>query len=347
MVRDISIIKTENYVPGLLMDCYNLNVHTRYMAFNVDRRLQDGWEVVELQDDRSGSYVDIIPSAGAIINSWKLGKGVKKQDLIDGYSGWPDFKANVNKGFKSAKLSPFVCRLKNGEYTWEGATRRTGKFMLNADALHGLLYDVPFTITKEWVNEEGCGVEMEYDYRGDLPGFPFPYTCVVFYSLGEGNVLTIKTMISNPANSSSAIPVCDGWHPYFALGGRVDDWWLQVASDQMLEYDASLIPTGKYITNNAFQEGRLIGDIKLDNGFLLQENSTPFCILKNQGNNISVEFISALNYPFLQLYIPDHRKSIAIENLSSAPDAFNNGMGLHILKPDETISFMVTIRISA
>ncbi len=77
MVRDISVIKTVIYVPGLLMDCYNLNVHIIYMAFNVNRRLQDGWEKVELQDDRSGSYVDIIPSAGAIINSWKLVKGEK------------------------------------------------------------------------------------------------------------------------------------------------------------------------------------------------------------------------------------------------------------------------------
>ncbi len=258
-----------------------------------------------------------------------------------------DFEANVHKGFKSAKLSPFVCRLKNGAYTWEGITRNTGKFMLNKDALHGLLYDVPFTISKEWSNAEECGVEMEYDYRGDMPGFPFPYRCVVSYTLGPGNSLTISTSIRNPANSSSAIPITDGWHPYFSLGGRVDDWWLQIASDQMLEYDDSLIPTGKFIRNNSFQEGRLIGDIKLDNGFLLEKNSSPLCILKNPGNNISVEFISALNYPFLQLYIPDHRKSIAIENLSSAPDAFNNGMGLAILKPDETISFQVTIRISA
>jgi aldose 1-epimerase len=33
------------------------------------------------------------------------------------------------------------------------------------------------------------------------------------------------------------------------------------------------------------------------------------------------------------LYTPDHRKSIAIENLSAAPNCFNNKMGLHIMQP--------------
>ena len=40
-------------------------------------------------------------------------------------------------------------------------------------------------------------------------------------------------------------------------------------------------------------------------------------------------------YPYLQLYTPDHRGSIAIENLSGAPNCFNNKMGLHILQPQE------------
>jgi galactose mutarotase-like enzyme len=35
-------------------------------------------------------------------------------------------------------------------------------------------------------------------------------------------------------------------------------------------------------------------------------------------------------YPILQIYIPPHRNSIAIENLSGAPDNFNNKMGLVI-----------------
>jgi aldose 1-epimerase len=39
------------------------------------------------------------------------------------------------------------------------------------------------------------------------------------------------------------------------------------------------------------------------------------------------------------LYIPGDRKSIAIENLSSAPDSFNNRMGLVTLDPGEEKAF--------
>jgi aldose 1-epimerase len=46
----------------------------------------------------------------------------------------------------------------------------------------------------------------------------------------------------------------------------------------------------------------------------------------------------------LQVFIPDHRQSIAIENLSSAPDSFNNKMGLVILPPGQSRSFKVFYR---
>ena len=327
------------------MDCYNLNIHICYMAFSITRRLQNDWELVELQDDRQFIQVEIVPEAGAILNAFTILSDGNPLNIIDGYSGKVDYQANKHGGFKSAKLSPFVCRLKNGDYQWEGKNYHILKFMLGADALHGLLYDTVFRVMSTSVGEESCQVNLAYDYPGDIPGYPFPYTCEVRYSLQAGNILTISTRIKNPESSSATIPISDGWHPYFRMGGKVDDWWLQVASDQMLEYDESLIPTGKMVTNPDFLAGRSLKDIKLDNGFLLNKGSSPFCVLKNPGRNISVEFISEKNYPYLQLYIPEHRESIAIENLSSAPDAFNNGMGLIILKPGEEVNFEIGIRI--
>jgi aldose 1-epimerase len=54
---------------------------------------------------------------------------------------------------------------------------------------------------------------------------------------------------------------------------------------------------------------------------------------------VQIEFHPERSYPYLQIYTPDHRKSIAIENLSAAPDAFNNGMGLKVLSPNEAVTF--------
>ena len=54
---------------------------------------------------------------------------------------------------------------------------------------------------------------------------------------------------------------------------------------------------------------------------------------------VQIEFHPEESYPYLQIYTPEHRKSIAIENLSGAPDAFNNGMGLKVLQPGELATF--------
>ena len=298
-----------------------------------------GWEVYELVDEVSGVIAGIVPSAGAILNSLR----VNGFDVIEGYGGAEDFRARVHQTFRSAKLLPFVCRLQDAAYSWQGKNYRLDKFLLKGSALHGIFYDLPFDVTAEKQGTEYASVTMRYQYDGGHPGYPFPFNCMVTYTLGKSGCLTIDTHISNPPAAASAIPVVDGWHPYFRLRGKVDGWRLQIASDQMMEYDAALIPTGRYVFNDAFAEARLIGDMKLDNGFLLKEDISPIAVLRNPANGLSVTFISQMNYPYLQLYIPDNRESIAIENLSGAPDAFNNGIGLTVLEPGEKWDLSVTL----
>jgi aldose 1-epimerase len=299
---------------------------------------KEGWTRVELEDQESGNKVEVIPKAGAILNAFYVSTPGGPLNVIDGYRSKADFEDRATKGFRSAKLSPFVCRLNQSLYSWKGIEYKLdNKFVLNGSALHGILYDAAFEILETASDEKSCSVTMRYQYDGELSGYPFPYNCTVRYCLGEGGRLTIQTHLSNPVAAEQAIPICDGWHPYFQLGGKVDDWWLELASDQMLEYDSALIPTGKYVANGAFYPGKKIGSMALDNGFFLRDNISPLCVLKNE--QITVEFISAKNYPYLQLYIPGTRDSIAIENLSAAPDAFNNGMGLTILEPGKKIDF--------
>jgi aldose 1-epimerase len=72
----------------------------------------------------------------------------------------------------------------------------------------------------------------------------------------------------------------------------------------------------------------------------------PLCVLRNPRKKIEVEFHPEKSYPYLQIYIPPHRKSIAIENISGAPDAFNNGMGFTTLEPGGSVSFKTTYRIT-
>jgi aldose 1-epimerase len=112
----------------------------------------------------------------------------------------------------------------------------------------------------------------------------------------------------------------------------------------MLEYDPQLIPTGKFVTLSTIYPRRKIGDMHLDNGYLLRENISPLCTLTN--GHLKVEFLSVKNYPYLQLYTPPSRDSLSIENLSAAPDAFNNGLGLAILEPGQKVDFEVQMKFT-
>src|SRR5436190_21486990 len=100
---------------------------------------------------------------------------------------------------------------------------------------------------------------------------------------------------------------------------------VQYQSKLMIEFDDNLLPTGNYLPYNTFNSMKQFGDTFLDNCFELNETGTIACTLKNEKNGLQLNIIPASSYPYLQIYTPPHRDSIAIENLSSAPDAFNNG----------------------
>jgi aldose 1-epimerase len=89
-------------------------------------------------------------------------------------------------------------------------------------------------------------------------------------------------------------------------------------------------------------------NISLDNCFELSfDEPLPHCTLSDTRLGLALYIYPERSYPYLQVYTPEHRKSIAIENLSSAPDAFNNNMGLIELGPEDSQAFTTRLRIAA
>lgn len=293
------------------------------------------------------STVDIWPMEGAIVNSWLFQHNGATVPVVTGYADVNDFARHAeSKGFRSCKLSPYVCRLYKGQYAFDGVAYHIGKFKLNDSSLHGLLYDVPFEVISHESNEHLAMVVLQHSYEGSDNGYPFSYDMVVTYTLSNQNKLTLHTQVTNRHNAH--IPMADGWHPYFSLNGQVNDWHLQMASNTMLEFDAGLIPTGKLLDDTRFTTGALLGDTQLDNCFLLNRASEqPACTITNAAAGLQLKIYAEENYPYLQLYIPPQRNCIAIENLSAAPDAFNNQMGLIVLEPGESIGFSASYEIAA
>lgn len=267
-------------------------------------------------------------------------------EVVEGYDSAGDFAANCeSKGFRSCKLSPYVCRMPdNGHYIFEGKNFNVGKFNLNGASIHGLLYNVPFEVAYYEATEDLAMVALQYHYQATDPGYPFTYFIEVVYHLMPDNLLKLSTTVYN--QHQGQMPMADGWHPYFQLGRPLDELYFEMASDKMVTFDNRLVPTGDLKHESRFEFLNGLEGIELDNCFLLHKPLIgPACSLVNQKDGIAVTITPEDNYPYLQVYTPPHRKSIAIENLSAAPDAFNNKMGLLVLEPDEQITFTTSYQV--
>ena len=313
------------------------------MNFSIERLEENGLSLVRLRDTVTKIEVDILPAHGALLHAFRLRVGDQLFNIIDNYRTPEEIEEQLSKSYKSSKLSPFVCRIPEGKYRWIDKDYEVTNKFSDGSAIHGLLYNKPFLVGDEYVSDELASIRLKYHYKRNDPGYPFDYTCEIVYMLHPDAVLQVETTILNL--DPHTIPIADGWHPYFTLGGKIDTYEMQFASESMLQFDEKLIPTGQIINDPSFKEPALIKDRKFDNCFLLLiEEGQPCCVVHNPENGLSLSFFVNNNYPYLQIYTPDHRNSIAIENLSGAPDCFNNGMGLKSILPRHSETFNVWYR---
>lgn len=312
--------------------------------FSVFKKNENGIELVELKDESSGTTASVIPSYGAILHAFTVRQNGNSLNVID--SSFEDLKNMEAGGFKSCKLSPFVCRLNKGQYHFGEKDYKIEKFLLGEHAIHGLLYDVVFSVEELHADENKASLLLKHEYRATDKGYPFNYDCMVAYELSDNNELEIRTQVVN--KDEGHIPVSDGWHPYFTFGGKIDNLQLEFQSKDIVEFDADLLPTGKKLPYQEFGSLKPIGTTELDNCFTANfAECQPMLVLRSPAKKIQLEIIPDKSYPYLQIYTPPHRKSIAIENLSSVPDAFNNGMDLITLAPGESAHFKTTYKLSS
>jgi aldose 1-epimerase len=315
------------------------------MSYSIRHIQENGLDLINIEDAGSGTVVSVLPAFGATL----YGFSVRLRDgsdfnVIDHYPDLRTVKAEISRSFKGPKLSPFPCRIPGGKYQFEGKRYQFSRLFGDGTAIHGLLFDRPFQIVEESTADHTATVAMEYAYKRDDPGYPFEYDCNVRYILHPDNVLEVVTSVTNL--DQTVIPVADGWHPYFRLGGKVDDWQLQFHSAAIVEFDRQLVPTGRLMQYDVFESSRRVGDVFLDNCFSVKPDLvSAACELQNQATGLSLSFFPDAHYPYLQIYTPPDRTSIAIENLSGAPDCFNNKMGLTLLPPGHSQIFTVRYRV--
>lgn len=303
-----------------------------------------GEKKIKLTDSQTGAFLSIIPAYGANLNGLGLTKNGTIHEVIAGDKTPESLSGKNANHYRGAKLSPYPNRIANGKYSFEG---KEYQLPVNAPphTLHGLCWNLPFTIKSQLLSSELAQLILQADYISTEPGYPFSYHIEIEYKL-EPSELKCFTKITNTGKGN--MPLGDGWHPYFTLGNSIDNLKLQLPACKQLELDSTLIPTGKYTANKLFAEPGLLKGINLDHCFEI-ENKEGIAEVKltDEHKNLCLTIWQQAGdrgYNFMQAYTPPIRNSIAIEPMSCAPNAFNNGIGLTTLNPNESVEFCFGIK---
>ena len=286
-----------------------------------------------LLSDGIKNQICILPKYGGLILFWKH-EGV---DLTETFETEETLMNELEVTYPNVKLSPFVCRIYQGQYTWQNQTFQIEPVKAEGHALHGWMYKAEFTVKEKLHSPDVARLIIHASYNREFDFFPFSFDLIITYTLHRSGEFEITSHYINTGNTS--FPLTDGWHPYFICPEGINQSVLQADVHEYLEAE-NLIPTGKQIAYLPFQKGQQIGSTHWDTCFLWKEHGKAR--LTNPMGTLIMENVKGYN--FLQIYTPPHRKSIALEPLTGAPDAWNNNIGIISLQPNEKRKFTVRMK---
>ena len=289
----------------------------------------------------------IIPGFGTLINELALSKKGRTHQVIQGYSSYEDLAREFSTTYRGANLFPFTGVIKEGAYSFRGKSYSLSKNAPNhRNALHGYLYNRKFEIIRVETSAEKGILETQYKEDGSYLPYPFSFEISVEFEL-EKSGFRCTTRIEN--TGKDAMPIGQGWHPYFKAIRKTDEMLLQLPATEYLELDKDLCPTGVKKDLDKFREPEKIDRTSLDTVFTL-EKKKGICktYLFDPDRTMKIvlwQETGEKKYNYLTVYTPQKRDSIAMEPWTCPPDAFNNKMDLIILDPGEKLELAFGISL--
>ncbi|MEY4925796.1 MAG: hypothetical protein RI894_232 [Bacteroidota bacterium] len=290
---------------------------------------------IKLLNTENGEYATILPDFGGNVNQLVLAKADKKLlSVVEGYVTTE--AAQENAGYRSSKLIPFPNRLFDGKYEFEKKTYQCDiSRPQEGHAIHGLWHSRKMHVIKLKSTDKKATLHLLYNYKGSDAGYPFKCSILYKYRLSDKGFRCTTEVLNE---GKTPIPFGDGWHPYFKLDSEtIDTLSLTVPPVRFLPVNTRKVPTGEAVSFLDFFQGAPLANVDLDHGFkLLQPNGKAITTLHNPATATILDIWQEAGlgqYDFLQIYTPNDRKTIAIEPMTCAADAFNNGLGTIIIAP--------------
>lgn len=260
------------------------------------------------------------------------------RDVLDGYD-----EHEMATAGRGQVLIPWPNRLEDGSYEFAGERHQLPLTEPSTgNAIHGLVRWVAWTV----VERDDDRVALAHTLHPQ-PGYPFSLELEIEYALGEAG-LRVTTTATNVG--PSACPYGCGAHPYLTLGTpTVDSIVLRAPGRNVTHFDERGLPldTGPVDgTDYDFREPRAIGTTKLDNAYTdLARDADGLARVELRRPDGAGSFSLWLDesYPYLQLFTGDplpsvNRRSIAVEPMTCAPNAFRSGEGVRVLEPGSSMT---------
>jgi aldose 1-epimerase len=301
-------------------------VRTRYNV-GVQPAVPPSGQQVELVH---GDQWAVVTEVGAAIRVYR----VAGEDVLDGFG--LDEMSSAGRG---QTLIPWPNRLAGGSYRFEGETYQLPLTEpAKHNAIHGLVRFANWTVA-----EQGSGHVVMAHRLHPQPGYPFVLDLRVTYQLGDGG-LVVHLVATN--RGVGPCPFGAGAHPYLRIGGGgIDALTLRAPGATWCPVDGEGIPVGRRpvdATANDFRTPRPIGDTRLDTAFTdLARDDDGHAVIDladpEGARRVTLWLDDA--YHYYMLFTGDsitdarRRRSLAVEPMTCAPDAFRSGDGLRILAP--------------
>lgn len=281
-------------------------------------QIQENNNIVEISSKNN------VASAAINLNEGGRLFAVKANDrtIISEYKNFPYEHSSA-----SAIMFPFVNRIQDGKYTFEGTTYQIPcNEVEKNNAIHGLLYTRKFELANKKATSNEATVTLQYKYDGTSEGFPFPFDFLLTYKLTKASLQVFMKVVNTGAKT---FPFTIGWHPYFN-------------SENLYESTISFNCKEEYTTTDdrSITDGTKPHELKMP--FQLKHHAfdTAYKLIDNEIGfttpNYKVKITGTAPTNFVQFYTPKDKSIIAIEPTVGLSNSFNNGIGLQTLSPNKT-----------
>jgi len=294
----------------------------------MDRRPASGVQ----HELRADGYTAVIASVGASLRTLTF----EGRDLVVPFDA-----DEIRPNYRGATLVPWPNRVVDGRYVLDDVEHRLALTEPSrGHALHGLGSWLHYDAVE--VREDSVELSAVIEPQ---EGYPWRVGIRTIFVLGRDGLtqsVTATNLSSRPA------PYGTGPHPYLVAGrGIVDDWTLHLPASTVTLTDGDRLLPGESVDVAVdaerfdFRTPRVIGDARIDHAFTALERDAAgrATVRLTAAAGTGVMLSWGEECPWLQIHTADRpgepadRVGLAVEPMTCAPDAFNNGEGLITLAP--------------